>query len=150
MGKYEPLAQFLSALKRDEWDASFSDVEKALGHALPPSASQYQAWWANQSGGQSQTQGWMSVGWKTTALDLPRRRVRFVRERPQLPYGEPEPPRIAIDSLWSRAKTLTGIQDRDEILGLALEALIARETASHLVALGGSMPDFETPARDRP
>ena len=80
--RYQPLADFLAAKKGGQWDASFEEIEKQLGFSLPKSAYKYQAWWANQNGaGHSQNKGWRSVGWRTSRLDLERRRVRFERER---------------------------------------------------------------------
>ena len=74
MSVYQPLADFLSQREDDRWEASFVDVMKVLNRSLPGSAYKHQAWWANQEGeGRSQTQGWRSVGWKTTRLDLERR-----------------------------------------------------------------------------
>jgi hypothetical protein len=55
MGKYEPLTHYLENQAEETWDASFSDVERVLGFALPRSACEYAAWWANQEPGHSQT-----------------------------------------------------------------------------------------------
>lgn len=153
MSNYAGLATFLAARKSDQWDAGFADVERLIGRALPASAHKYAAWWANQAGpGHSQTVGWRSVGWKTTALNLTERRVRFVRERLR---SDLDLPAIAaaptpLDGLWRRAEALTGVHDRETIVRLALEALVARESSLQLTALGGSMPDFATPSRERP
>lgn len=150
MSRYQPLADFLARQKGDRWDATFADIEAALGRSLPRSAYRYPAWWANQaSAGHSQTQGWKSVGWRTTALDLARGRVSFERDSPN------EEKRFAGDSeglepLLSRAGDLTGIADRQRLLIEGLKALIVRETAMNLAALGGSMPDFVPPVRERP
>lgn len=153
MAGYDRLAEFLASHKGDNWDASFAEIERVLGRTLPPSASRYPAWWANQSGGgHSQTRGWRSVGWKTAALDLERRRVRFERERrgaaPVPPETPPNQPNL--DALIDRAGRLIGETDRDVVVRIALEALIAREAARQLGALGGTMPDYAAPARERP
>jgi Arc/MetJ family transcription regulator len=42
------------------------------------------------------------------------------------------------DSLLSRAVKLTGIKEKTALVRLGLEALIARESARRLAALGGS------------
>ncbi|MEI9851154.1 MAG: hypothetical protein WDN24_10300 [Sphingomonas sp.] len=147
MSRYQPLADFLAAQKSDRWDASFAEIEARLGFPLPKSAHSYPAWWANQSGGgHSQTTGWRSVGWRTAALDLAAKRVRFEREGP-LPPAQPDNGNAA---LIARAGDVTGIQDRDRIVEEALKALIAREAGARLARLGGSMPDYRAPSRERP
>lgn len=146
MSRYRPLAEFLASKKGDEWVASFGDIEKRLGFPLPKSAYKYPAWWANQNGpGHSQTQGWRSVGWRTTRLDLERRRVRFERDK-----GAAEPEPAERDALFEAASRLTGISDRDRLVEEALRALLQREAARHLIAMGGSMPDLKVPPRRRP
>ena len=81
MGKYEPLTHYLENQAEEIWDASFSDVERVLGFALPRSAHDYAAWWANQEPGHSQTLGWRDAGWETGNVDLAARKVRFKRRR---------------------------------------------------------------------
>lgn len=54
------------------------------------------------------------------------------------------------DELWVRAEALTGIKDRDVLLNKALRTFIEREAAKGLIALGGTMPDFTVPPRERP
>ena len=54
------------------------------------------------------------------------------------------------DDLLARASMLTGITDRTPLIRESLKAIIARESARRLALLGGSMPDFEVPARRRP
>ena len=152
MSRYEPLAQFLAGKKADTWEASFEEIEKRLGAPLPRSAYKYPAWWANQTGpGHSQTRGWRSVGWRTCDLDLERRRVRFERDR------SPGVSRLFAfedlanqESLFEKAHELTGIKDREALIGEALRLLIAREAGLRLARLGGTMPDFKVPPRERP
>jgi hypothetical protein len=151
MSRYQPLADFLAAQKGDEWTASFSDVEARLGFALPASAYKHPAWWANQSGGgHSQTRGWRSVGWRTAALDLERKRVRFERERTRLVPGTSPDDGESIESLIMQAREWTGIESRDAIIRQALKVFLAREAALRLARLGGTMPDFKAPPRRRP
>lgn len=152
MSRYQPLADYLAAKKADHWEASFADIESRLGSPLPQSAYRYPAWWANQSGaGHSQTRGWRSVGWRTMALDLERHQVRFERETnvsrisgstASDPHDERE--------MFARAEAVTGIRDRRALVAEALRALIAKEAGHRLGQLGGSMPDYSVPARERP
>jgi hypothetical protein len=78
MSKYEPLAQFLAASAEAELDLTFEQVEASLGARLPPSASTYREWWANDSS-HSQSKAWMAVGWQVWKVDFDRRRVQFRR-----------------------------------------------------------------------
>jgi Arc/MetJ family transcription regulator len=53
------------------------------------------------------------------------------------------------DELLAKARDYTGEKEKTKLLHLGLEALIQREVAKRLVALGGSMPDLELPQRRR-
>lgn len=149
MSKYEPLARFLRDRPDDVWDARFCDVERVLGFSLPRSAFQYNAWWANQEPGHTQTRGWRDAGWQTSRIDLEGKQVRFSREqrRSAATAAAPTP---SMDELWQKAERITGIKDRDALLEAALTALIRRESARKLSGIGGSLPDFGVPARERP
>ncbi len=152
MSQYQPLADFLAAREESEWEADFADIESRLGFSLPTSARKYPAWWANQRGaGHSQARGWRSVGWRTSGLDLKRKRVRFVRERPEharaIATSNMERQR---GQLVDQAVELTGITDHDQLIREALHALIEREAARRLARLGGTMPSFRSPDRERP
>jgi Arc/MetJ family transcription regulator len=53
------------------------------------------------------------------------------------------------DELLAKARDYTGEREKTKLLHLGLEALIQREVAKRLVALGGTMPDLEVPPRRR-
>jgi hypothetical protein len=142
MGKYEPLALYLENKSGEIWDARFSDIERVLGFALPRSAHEYQAWWANQEPGTSQTQGWRGAGWETSQVDLAAKKVRFRRN--DRTAGR------AADALFDKARKLTGIENRDALIEAALTALIRREAGRQLISMGGTMPDAEAAPRERP
>jgi len=156
MSKYEPLARYLSSRSDNVWEASFCDVERVLGADLPRSAYQFPAWWANQSNqGHSQTQGWISAGWRTSNLDLMGRKIRFEKDEQRggknaAMHSSGNSPRTPADVLFDKAKKLTGIADREQLVGLALEQLIASLAATRLAGRGGTMPDLEVPGRERP
>lgn len=154
MGKYEPLTEFLRHTQADVWNASFSDVERLLGFCLPPSAYKYPEWWANEkNGGRGQKLSWSAVGWRTAKVDIAARRVRFERDRRVAINTSSAPQTLAqsdADALFERAQQLTGISDRDELVGMALEQLIASLAASRLAGRGGTMPSLAVPARERP
>lgn len=150
MGKYEPLTHYLENLPDEIWDARFADVERVLGFALPASAHEYPAWWANQEPGHSQTRGWRDAGWETGQVDLASKRLRFVRRAKPVRLRKPTQSDPGMADLWERARRISGIQDQDALLKAALTAFIRREAAKGLIALGGTMPEFEIPPRERP
>ena len=53
------------------------------------------------------------------------------------------------DELLAKAAKLTGIKEKTSLVRLGLEALIARESAKRLAALGGSEPNLEMIPRRR-
>ena len=53
------------------------------------------------------------------------------------------------DALMARAQELDGTKQPSALLQRALQALIERESARRLAALGGSEPDLEVPPRRR-
>lgn len=151
MGKYEPLGQYLKGLKRESWDAEFTDIEKVLQFELPHSAHRHSAWWANEShGSHSHARSWREAGWETANVDLARKRLRFVRARKQIRSENAEPSDSAMADLWEQAREVSGIEDRNALLKAALATFIRREAAKGLVALGGTMPEFTVPPRERP
>jgi hypothetical protein len=56
---------------------------------------------------------------------------------------------IIDDSLLERARQLTGIQERTDLVRAGLEALIAREAGKRLAALGGTQPKMSDIPRRR-
>jgi len=54
------------------------------------------------------------------------------------------------DDLVARARRLSGITEKTALVHAGLEALIARESARRLAALGGSEVDLQAPRRRRP
>jgi Arc/MetJ family transcription regulator len=57
---------------------------------------------------------------------------------------------ILDDGLIERARRLTGIREKTALVRAGLEALIARESARRLAALGGSEPALRAVPRRRP
>lgn len=151
MGKYEPLARYLGALNDDSWTATFDQIESKLGFGLPPSALKYRQWWSNQKGkGHSQKEGWQSVGWETGEVEPADRRVQFRRQRDSLDAPVVAKTNSPTPELWARASRLSGIEDREALMVAALTSLIRREAGKQLIAMGGTMPDFTVPPRERP
>jgi Arc/MetJ family transcription regulator len=56
---------------------------------------------------------------------------------------------IIDDSLIARASELTGIKEKTALVHAGLQALIEREAARRLAALGGTMPEAKAPPRRR-
>ncbi len=56
---------------------------------------------------------------------------------------------IIEDELLARAAELTGIKEKTSLVRLGLEALIARESAKRLAALGGTEKNLEMIPRRR-
>jgi Arc/MetJ family transcription regulator len=56
---------------------------------------------------------------------------------------------IIDDALLERARSLTGIQEKTALVRAGLEALIAREAARRLAALGGTQPKLADIPRRR-
>ena len=54
------------------------------------------------------------------------------------------------DHLLHQAQELSGIQSRPSLINEALKALVQREKARRLAALGGSEPDLRPIPRRRP
>jgi Arc/MetJ family transcription regulator len=57
---------------------------------------------------------------------------------------------ILDDRLLEHARDLTGVQEKTALVHEGLRALIARESARRLAALGGSEPALRAPGRRRP
>jgi Arc/MetJ family transcription regulator len=54
------------------------------------------------------------------------------------------------DALVEKARRLTGVNEKTALLHAGLEALIARESARRLAALGGTQTDLRSIPRRRP
>lgn len=82
-GKYTPFEQHLRNLpaSQKEVTLSFEQIERILNDKLPPSAYQYQAWWANQKeGSHVEAFAWMDAGWLVDTVNFTEKWVRFVRQ----------------------------------------------------------------------
>lgn len=53
------------------------------------------------------------------------------------------------DELMATAAEYTGIKERSVLINTAVAALVQREAARRLIALGGSQPDFQPGPRKR-
>ena len=81
-GKYTPLEHYLRDLPANQKEValSFEQIERIISAKLPPSAYEYQAWWANEKeGNHVNTRAWANAGWKVESVDFNRKQVRLVR-----------------------------------------------------------------------
>ncbi len=82
MSKYDPLRHHLVNLRRDEWRATFDQIEDILGFRLPYSARSYSAWWNNEEeGSHVQAKEWRKSGWRTAEINLTGETVVCRRDR---------------------------------------------------------------------
>ena len=54
------------------------------------------------------------------------------------------------DELVKKAQSYTEIKEKSALMNEALQALVEREAAHRLIALGGTMPGFKAAPRRRP
>jgi Arc/MetJ family transcription regulator len=57
---------------------------------------------------------------------------------------------ILDEPLLEKARRVTGMREKTALVHAGLEALIARESARRLAALGGTEPGLQPPRRRRP
>jgi hypothetical protein len=79
MSKYNLLTDWLGTQKGTEINLGFDQVEQILRFNLPKSARTYREWWANSKSGHVQSRGWLGANWEVDAVDLERRRVKFLK-----------------------------------------------------------------------
>ena len=77
VSKYLPLAAFLRS-RKPPFTVTFDEIESALGFALPKSAVEYSAWWANTDAS-PQGKLWGSLDLATHGLQLQDRALTFRR-----------------------------------------------------------------------
>lgn len=83
-GKYGPLrlwfeTQSATAKLNHTLALTFEQIEKLIKDALPPSARQHRAWWANDSTSSRQAEAWMTAGWAVDDVDFNAEVVSFRR-----------------------------------------------------------------------
>ncbi|MBL8651593.1 MAG: hypothetical protein JNL35_14475 [Sphingopyxis sp.] len=80
MSKYDPLARHLSEIEDDSITMTFAKIDELVSGGLPGSAYDHRPWWANRHDGSgAQNQGWQSVGWESSDVDMDKEKVTFVR-----------------------------------------------------------------------
>jgi hypothetical protein len=77
-GKYAPMYEELMRSNSDTVRFSFEELNRILDDPLPDSAYRYRVWW--NPNGHSHAEGWESIGWTVSSLDLSNERVEFVKK----------------------------------------------------------------------
>ena len=65
---YAPLLEYLSKQSGDV-TLTYSELKKILGEELPPSASKYRSWWANNDS-HTQALHWAAASYRVSKVDL--------------------------------------------------------------------------------
>ncbi|MEX2541896.1 MAG: hypothetical protein WD314_08805 [Trueperaceae bacterium] len=76
--RYAGISEYLKEQSGQTAEASFGDIEKAIGSNLPASAERHRAWWANTERN-TQARVWMEEGWRVDRVDFDNRTVSFSR-----------------------------------------------------------------------
>lgn len=135
MSKYEPLSARLADQSRAEWRATFPELEKVLGFALPK-AARSRPWW--KSG--AHAKAWSDVGWTVAEVDPAAGLVTFRRTASAAepaaaaPAAPPamadEPPilkRLEAGSGWGVALMLGGVAVVAGIGALAVRGMMRKK-----------------------
>lgn len=78
--RYAPLHRHLASKAKDHktYEMSFDEISTVMEAALPKSARDHRAWWANTES-HSQALAWISAGWKVDGVDLNNELIHFTR-----------------------------------------------------------------------
>jgi CBS domain-containing protein len=77
--RYAALASWLAGQKAEQILITFEEIEEVIGSALPDSALQLRAWWANDRVGHTHSTLWLEAGWKVAYVDLGAGQVIFAK-----------------------------------------------------------------------
>ena len=71
MKKYDPLTEYLENCGQASIILSYAEIEKIIGDSLPPSATDWPAWWANDRTQKSRhSSAWLDAGYETSDVKL--------------------------------------------------------------------------------
>ena len=78
--RYAPLHKHLANVPKrtKNYEMSFEEITTVMGAALPQSAYDHRAWWANTAS-HSQALAWISAGWRVEGVDMEKRLITLVR-----------------------------------------------------------------------
>lgn len=80
MSKYDGLGVYLRSQSGDEVPMTFAEIERVAGVKLPPS-SRIRAWWSNNATNSVMTKVWLAAGFRSTRVDMAKRKLVFERVR---------------------------------------------------------------------
>ncbi len=128
VSKYDPLGAFLAGARTSEVPLTFAEVEDVLGFSLPPYARKGKSWWSNNPGTHVGVRAWRSSGWRTSAVDLARERVTFVRDidtqaAPASPGDQGDRVVVSLNGLTKAARDHLAFVQEDQ--GLDLTGAVA-------------------------
>jgi len=81
-GKYTPLENYLLKLPENKTELTlrFDQLEKILQSRLPASAYEDRRWWDHEKeANHINPRAWTKAGWHIAGLDVPGKRVKFIR-----------------------------------------------------------------------
>ncbi len=83
--KYQPLADYLATLDRDEVTLTFAQMECIIGVLMPPAAHTRQFWINNPRSRSHPSREWLQVGWRVVTAEPRQERVTFGRDGSHMP-----------------------------------------------------------------
>jgi len=78
MSKYDAVGDYLKKQTTSRVTLSFNEIAGIIGDALPDSARNHRAWWANDPK-HVEAKAWLDAGWKSASVSLVEERVTFFR-----------------------------------------------------------------------
>lgn len=134
MSKYDPLSAHLAGRSGREWRASFADLQKVLGFALPKAARASKAWWESQAP-TAPARAWTDAGWDVGDVDLARESVVFRKRAAAASDGEAEGAsdepailkRLELGRGWGMALLAGGVALAAGLGALALRGVLRRK-----------------------
>lgn len=105
MSKYTPLQTFLAKRMSGEIPMTFDEIERLINGRLPPVAFKHRAWWSNNPTNNVMTKAWLNAGYKTERVDVPGRKLTFVRSTSSTPSPGSQPATKG-EGLLARLETL--------------------------------------------
>jgi len=127
-GKYKNLSDYLANSGKEIVDLTFAEIEEIMQDELPPCAREHRANWSNTTT-ISLTRSWMSVGYRTTMVDLPNEKVRFEKMEGKKTMSKYDALGQYLEKSGQKKVALT-FSEIEEILGFELiESLRKHEVA---------------------
>ena len=88
MTKHGEIAEYLASLDQPSVTLTFDEIEQLLGHPLPPSARNHNAWWSNPTNDSHRwARAWVVAGWRTERVNLSDNAIHFRRTEPTAYHG---------------------------------------------------------------